>query len=113
MKVSWKDLFNNKFCSSFNIDKALEAIELFQGIHDFASFTFDAQLEEFTMRNLEIELKHVDTQIGTSKNHFRNYDVYEFRFKSSSFLRNQVSHLLIKHLLECAIDLLRSSPSIS
>lgn len=79
---------------NFNFDKALEAIELLDGYHNLASFT-----KSIIQKNPRTTWKTVEISVNKGET-FRNndlnldFDTYEFKFKSKSFLYQQIRRMV-------------------
>lgn len=90
------ELYRTLPIHNLNLDKVEESIDLLRGEHDFASFTFKPTDPEDTVRNLEIQVtKESQPAIGLSGHqpHFP-FDLYQFHFKSRSFLHNQIRRVM-------------------
>lgn len=89
-------------CSCLNYERASEAIELLNGVHNFASFATKQTDEDDTIRDLKASINLQDIiSINRDNNKFGDQvSLYNLHFKSRSFLYNQVSlHTYIKLLL--------------
>lgn len=68
-----------------------EGFEQLNGEHDFLSYGFKVEAQNTTVRNLSINLQHETVKSSMEGSMF---DYYTIHFKSTSFLRNQVSKQL-------------------
>lgn len=83
--------------AAFDHLRALEAIDILKGEHDFRSFAHQPREDDETVRNVQIELIEEDiNQFGTDPG---ICSTYQFHFKSKSFLHN-----MIRRLVGCIIS---------
>lgn len=83
-------LVDQSLISRFDASRALEAIDLLRGEHDFRSFAHKPLEEEDTIRHLEINMTQ-EPQSQNDKNIQHPLTIYNLHFKSRAFLYNQVS----------------------
>lgn len=77
----------------FDYQRALEAIEILRGKHDFTSFTTDLKEKDDPIRDLQIDLVQVEPdQLKWADS--SPYTSYQFHFKTRSFLYNMVRRVV-------------------
>lgn len=82
--------------SYINMDKVHEILHLLRGEHDFASFSFRPTNAFDTIRNIDIHVRQetINPMTYTKSDSGVPFDVYQFHFKSTSFLHNQIRRIM-------------------
>lgn len=90
------ELFRTLPIHNLDLERAEEVMGLLRGEHDFASFAFKPTDPNDTVRTMEIHMtKETQSSVGLSGHdpHFP-FDLYQFHFKSRSFLHNQIRRIM-------------------
>lgn len=90
------ELYRTLPLPGLDLDKAHEAIDLFKGDHDYSSFTFKPADPQDTVRNIEMHITRenpIAMGMVQGDTHFP-FDLYQFHFKSTSFLHNQIRRIM-------------------